>query len=319
MKKLKLAIPVIMVIFAAIMMIPVGGGEIPSGPKVNKPVERMSMSTFSSSRPSKSLSFLFIHHSCGGQLFANQGSDDGSNCIYVTHPNGGGLRQKLQSEGYEVHEASNNSEVGDKTDIFDWLPKFRDKMDKVLTCDNQNTYYSDSKRNNIVAFKPCFPNNNFSRKGDAPGNPEGPELTVWNARASYTALLKEFQKYPETLYVAVTAPPLVGHLPSEPLWKAIARLVLNKPREKPSKSGELAREFNNWMVAKDGWLKDYTGSNVVVFDYYDILTASGRSNYAEYPSSGGSDSHPNSEGNTAAAKAFVPLLNQAVRRAGLSD
>ena len=79
-------------------------------------------------------------------------------------------------------------------------------------------------------------------------------------------------------------------------------------------SGALAREFDDWMTSSDGWLSHYAASNVVVFDYFDILTGHRRSNMLVYPS-GKYDSHPTSAGNTEATKAFVPFLNRALRHA----
>jgi len=317
MKKYIVIISVIIIATCITMMIPVGGTDVPEEEPIKKQ-EDMDLSEFSENAPGKELNLLFIHHSCGGQLFADLGEDNGENCIYESHPNGGGLRTLLNNEGYSVHEASYASEIGDRTDIFDWLPKFRDKMEKVLRCSNQDTFYAeDDKHNDIVAFKSCYPNNNFVGKGEEPGKPEGPELTVWNARAAYVALLPEFQKYPEVLFICVTAPPLAGRLSPEPMWKHLARKVLNKPRQQRS-NGPFAREFNNWLKAEDGWLKDYTEKNVVVFDYYDVLTADGKSNYCEYPTGKhGTNSHPSSEGNRLSAEAFVPSVNRAVRRAGL--
>jgi len=317
MKKYIVIISVIIIATCITMMIPVGGTDVPEEEPIKKQ-EDMDLSEFSENAPGKELNLLFIHHSCGGQLFADLGEDNGENCIYESHPNGGGLRTLLNNEGYSVHEASYASEIGDRTDIFDWLPKFRDKMEKVLRCSNQDTFYAeDDKHNDIVAFKSCYPNNNFVGKGEEPGKPEGPELTVWNARAAYVALLPEFQTYPEVLFICVTAPPLAGRLSPEPMWKHLARKVLNKPRQQRS-NGPFAREFNNWLKAEDGWLKDYTEKNVVVFDYYDVLTADGKSNYCEYPTGKhGTNSHPSSEGNRLSAEAFVPSVNRAVRRAGL--
>ncbi len=308
----------LLVIIGGIMLIPAGGAGVPEEETVAT-VEGLDLSGYSDANPDKKLHLLFIHHSCGGHLFAETGEKVGENCIYQTHPNGGDLRSLLADQGYSVHEASYKSEVGEDTDIFHWLPKFRDKMDKVLTCSHQDTFYTDGTRNNIVAFKSCYPNNNFVGEGKEPGKAEGPELTVWNAKASYTALLDEFKKHPEVLFVCVTAPALAQKPPldPEPLWKNLARKVMNKPRPKPLANGPLARKFNNWLKSPDGWLKDYPENNVVVFDYYHILTKEGESNYSMYTTGGGADSHPSSEGNKRAAAAFVPFINRAVRRAGL--
>lgn len=318
MKKNTIIISVITIAGCIVMMIPIGGAAVPEKETVNKE-KNMDLSEFSESKPGKELNLLFIHHSCGGQLLADPGEDSGESCIYQSHSNGGGLRTLLEAQGYSVHEASYGSEIGGQTDVFDWLPKFRDEMEKVLRCFNQDTFYpTDDKRNDIVAFKSCYPNNNFAGKGEEPGKAEGPELTESNAKAAYKALLPEFQKYPQVLFVCVTAPPLAGKLPPEPMWKHIARKLLNKSRQTPSQSGPLARKFNNWLKAESGWLKDYTAKNVVVFDHYDILTGNGKSNHCEYPTgSEGTNSHPSREGNELSAEAFVPFLNRAIRRAGL--
>jgi len=280
----------------------------------------MHLSAYPSDPPGKTPRILFIHHSCGGQLLADPGSARGEHCIYETHPNGGALRRLLTGMGYEVHEASYGSEIGAKTDIFDWVPKFRDSMERVLTCLNQNTYSTDGKRNEIVVFKSCFPNNNFIGRGCEPGHPDGPDLTIEDARTAYRALLEQFQNHSAVLFVCMTAPPLAGKLKPEPLWKTIARKILRKNRIAASaRSGELAREFNNWLKAEKGWLMDYPNHNVVVFDLYDLLTGKGQSNFLQYPSGGGFDSHPNREGNVLAARAFVPFLNRAVRRSILVE
>ena len=205
-------------------------------------------------------------------MLAAPGPAAGSQCIYTTHPNGGDLRARLERNLYQVHEASYGSIVGQDTDVFDWLPKFRDQMDQILTCDRQDARYQDARRNRIVVFKSCFPNNAFVSEGAAPGNPAGPELTVWNAKAAYTALLDEFRKHPDVLFVCVTAPPLAPKSPPQPLWKTWPRKSWDAPSHHRPHAAPLAREFNNWLASTDGWLKDSQPANVVVFDYYHILT-----------------------------------------------
>ena len=305
---------------AAFLLSPVGSahGTPPVSAHAHA-AKRLDLSGFPDAPPAQPLQLLFIHHSCGGQLLAAPGPAAGANCIHTTHPNGGGLRALLERNNYQVHEASYGSLVGQDTDIFDWLPKFRDQMDLILTCDRQDTRYQDGRRNRIVVFKSCFPNNAFVAAGSAPGNPAGPELTVWNAKAAYTALLDEFRKHPDVLFVCLTAPPLAPQLPPQALWKKLARKVMGRAEPSPAASAPLAREFNNWLAGTDGWLKDGQPANVVVFDYYHILTGDGASDLSAYATANGCDSHPSQAGNTKAAQAFVPFLNRAVRRAGLSQ
>lgn len=266
--------------------------------------------------PKRPLQLLFIHHSCGGQWLAAQGPENGTNAIYITHPNGGNLRARLEQENYLVHEASYGSRIGENTDIFDWLPKFRTNLQQVLACEFQDRQFSNGLRNEIVIFKSCFPNNAFISEGVAPGIPSVPELTVWNAKATYKELLPEFQKCPDVLFVCITAPPLAPKIHSQPLW----RRLLNKFEGGGfdlEKSGVLAREFNHWLASPDGWLKNSGTTNVVVFDYYDILTGYGQSNYSIYATGDGYDAHPGHAGNEKAAEAFVPFLNRAVHRIGM--
>lgn len=281
-------------------------------------VQQLDLSGFADAPPAKTLRLLFIHHSCGGQLFASPGTDIGTNCIYVSNPNGGGLRSRLEKNSYEVHQVSYGSRIGQNTDLFDWLPKFRTQMESILTCDTQDTSYTDGRRNQIVAFKSCYPNNAFKAQGTPPGNPAGPELKVWNAKATYTALLEEFKKHPDVLFVCVTAPPLAPKSSPQPLWKIWAKKILGRGNSLAT-SGPMAREFNNWLTDPNGWLKDYPLKNVVVFDYYHVLTGNGASCFSAYATGNGYDSHPSREGNEQAAAAFVPLLNRAVRRAGLAQ
>jgi hypothetical protein len=316
-KKIWPGAAIVLAAAAAVLLLPVSIGE--NSATMNErtqTIQPRDLSAFDGSIPKQPLHVLFIHHSCGGQLLAAPGVEEGTNCIYTTNPNGGSLRSRLEQSSYSVHEASYGSRIGEKTDIFDWLPKFRNQMEQILTCDFQDTPYNDARRNNIVIFKSCFPNSAFESEGKPPGNPTGPDLTVWNAKATYSALLDEFRKYPQVLFVCVTAPPLAKP-PPQPLW----RQILNKVRRRESRafvSARLAREFNNWLSDENGWLKGSNPTNIVVFDYYDILTGHGKSDLLVYPSGDGYDSHPNREGNEKAAEAFVPFLNRAARRASLT-
>lgn len=275
----------------------------------------MDLSAYSADPPATPLRLLFIHHSCGGQLLAPAGPNDGDHCIYRSHPNGGGLRALLEQSGYEVHEASYGSRIGEDTDLFDWLPKFSGQMDEVLSFAQQD---ERGARNQIVMFKSCYPNSSSVGEGRPPGNPEGPDLTGWNARATMTEVLAQLAKHPDVLFVYVTAPPLAPGT-RRPAWKRLARTILGMPGDAVglAASAAIARSFNDWLRSPDGWLRGYASSNVVVFDYFDVLADS--RGLLRYPTGeAGSDSHPSAAGNARAARELVPLLNRAVRRAGLS-
>jgi len=283
-------------------------------------VKSLDLSQYSSAMPDKPIDLLFIHHSTGGQLLADKGSDLGANCIYQSHPNGGGLRRLLEKNNYRVHEASYTSMIGDQTDICHWHAKFKNLMDKILVCKNQDEFFTDGTKNRVVIFKSCFPNNWIESDGMMPGDPDSCDKTLANAEAAYESLLPFFKEYPETLYVVMTAPPLANPvLSKKDRVVQLIKTAMNKP-DTIEKIGRRARMFNNWLRdTEKGWLKDYKLNNVVVYDYYDVLTNHGKSNWSQYPTKGGSDSHPSSDGNTIAAGIFVPFLNASVHRLGRYD
>ncbi len=258
---------------------------------------------------------LFIHHSCGGQLLADAGPmvggarDSGERCLYVSHPNGGGLRARLEAAGYTVNEASYGSIVGEDTDICHWRAKFDEGMDRILRTARNDALLPDGRTNRIVVFKSCYPNNGFTGRGAEPGDPDSCELTVANAKATYGALLPLFRENPDVLFIAVTAPPLAEYVPQG------MKETVKSWFSKRDQGGDLAREFNAWLAGPDGWLAGYDLPNVAVFDYYHVLTGDGAGAYAAYPARV-NDSHPSSEGNMRAADAFLPALDEAVTRMG---
>lgn len=300
-----------LVLVGAGAMVPMGGVSAPSHPAPHSGAKAVPLSEFSSDPPKKPLHVLFIHHSVGGRILADNGPRERiAEEIWKSHPEGGGLRKKLTEQGYQVHEASYGSAIGDRTDRGDWLGTFRDKMDLTLRCALNDQPLPDGQRNQIVVWKSCFPNNMLDD-----------DAAVAQAKATLSALLPYFAKHPEVLFVHVTSPPNAPQVQKEPAWKFAARVVLGKPQPGPRliKSGPLARQLNDWVVRPDGWLKDYPHKNVAVFDLYDLLTDGGKSDFLAYPTGGGTDSHPSRAGNERAAAEMVPFLNRAVRRAGLSE
>jgi hypothetical protein len=260
--------------------------------------------------PAQPVHLLVIHHSVGGQLLAEPGplAAEERLSIHRAHPNGGGLRRRLEKAGFVVHEASYGSPLGERTDLFDWLPKFRDQMPAIL---------ASGGKNQVVVFKSCYPNSNF-RAGDAgAGRPEGPELNLANARASFMALRAEFARQPAILFIYLTAPPLPARAVTSSLYEHLARRLLGRP---PPDADQLAaarraREFNDWLTAADGWLAGYAGRNIAVFDYFDLLTADGRSDFLEFATNDGTDAHPSAEGQAIAARRLAPFICRAWRRA----
>jgi hypothetical protein len=175
-----------------------------------------------------------------------------------------------------------------------------------------------------VVFKSCYPNSQLSAPyapiptiADNPlkgGGVGGAAFTVANAKGIYLDLLEYFGAHPEKLFVAVVAPPMVN-------------------ADTPG-----GRAFADWLV--DHWLQDagYETRNVLVFDFYNVLTSKTGSGASDvglasgnhhrvwngavqhktddgadrlaYPRAPG-DSHPSAAGDQKATAEFVPLLNVA--------
>ncbi len=238
--------------------------------------------------PAGDFDFLFIHHSVGNNWLKD------------------GLRSALQNPKqnqhvFRVHDATYGDSIGQQTDVCNWYPKFRDRMNLIRIFDyHPNHYYTKPGRyNRIIMFKSCFPNSGIRSTGTSPGNPTNCAHTIWNHKAAYLACAEIFRKYPNTLFVAVTAPPL-------------------NPSSTNKADAARAREFHTWLATT--WVRDYrtkTGlKNVACFDLFDILA-----NPPSHPTEPnmlrkeyrrGGDSHPTTAGNIALTKAFIPFINAAV-------
>lgn len=274
--------------------------------------------------PSNTRKLIFIHHSCGENWLAD---DDG------------GLGAALGNNNYFVSDTNYSwgpDNIGDRTDIGNWWEWFQGPTSSACL----DALYSESRNNSgdrytrplsdpggentIILFKSCYPNSNLrGNTNDAPAGSanalRGQDAysdahNISNAKGIYRDLLNFFISRPDKMFVAITAPPLSeGEAENE-----------NLPN---------ARAFNNWLV--NDWLHDYTGNNVFVFDFYNVLTSNGGSIHTNDSgkSKGNhhriwdgafqhvqnlqkndsayalSDSHPSSAGNQKATDEFIPLLN----------
>ena len=247
--------------------------------------------------PDHVVKLVFIHHSCGENWLTdghgNLGRTLGENNYFVSDTN----------YGWGPHG------IGDRTDILDWPEWFlggqRDQILNALYNESgQNSSYTRSLsdpggENEIIMFKSCFPNS------DLEGSPDDPPsnddwLTVGSAKRVYNDLLTYFVTRPDKLFVVITAPPVQDRA-----------------------NAANARAFNTWLV-KD-WLEEnqYPYTNVVVWDFYNVLTdpdnhhryIDGVIDYTTdaggdvlyYPDNG--DTHPAPEGNQKATAEFITMLN----------
>ena len=218
---------------------------------------------------------VFLHHSVG-------------NGIMYT----GGLRDSLLNLGVVARSCTYGDEIGQNTDMNHWLNKFKNDMPRIFSFRaHPDKYYDDGTANDIIMFKSCFPNSNIIGEGTAPGDPNSPEKTITNYKAVFEGLKTEFAKYPKKLFVYVTAPP-------------------NVPGATTPENAARARTFNTWLVEE--YLPAYkseTGlDNFYIYDLFGFLTGPDNMLKPEYRGSHPQDSHPNTAGKKAAAKAFIEFF-----------
>jgi len=294
-----------------------------------KPVLPGATNTCNPNPPSEVVKLVFIHHSCG-----NNWLDDGN----------GDLGATLGDNNYYVSDTYYGwgpDSIGSYTDIGHWWLWFRGPdsstyLIALYNTTNQNATYTrpmsdPGGENEFIMFKSCYPNSDLKGNPDEPpttgDNPlrgesvSSPNHTVGNAKGIYNDLLEYFQTRRDKLFVVITAPPVLDDT-----------------------YADNARAFNNWLV--HDWLDGYPYHNVVVFDFYNVLTTNGGDadtndygwstgnhhrvvtttapitiehitngdddaspNVLEYPTGGGINNHPSSAGNKKATGEFVPLLN----------
>ncbi|MBI4672551.1 MAG: hypothetical protein HY741_12910 [Chloroflexi bacterium] len=278
------------------------------------------------SPPATTQRLVFIHHSTGQNLLNDALRTQLNNNNYYVTETDYGWGPPDEDLGYDT--------IGDHTDIGHWYNWFagshRDTYMNALypndMTEGNNTVTDPGGENNIILFKSCFPNSHIG------GNPNDPPttganplrgqdayseyLTVGNIKGIYNDLLPYLAARQDKLFVVITAPPL-------------------RRASTDAAHAANARAVNTWLV--NDWLAAYPYQNVVVFDFYNVLTSNGGdydtndydwetgnhhryrngaiqyvtdqgTNYSKYPT-GGADDHPSPAGNDKAAREFVILLN----------
>jgi hypothetical protein len=220
------------------------------------------------------------------------------NLVFIHHSVGenwlnDGLCQALNDHGYHVADIYYGwREYGDRTDTVDWPMWFTDKVMGLVYAEMgnmtaPNTLQPAPGANTIVMFKSCFPNSDV-----------GSDIS--DEKAIYAGLLAYCEQHPDKMFVLLTPPPM--------------QQISDPPK---------TRELCDWLADRqNGWLAGLSTSNVVVFDLYNVLTASdahhrlvgGKEVHETVPSNDtlaypSGDDHPDSEGNAKATEEFVPLLD----------
>lgn len=227
---------------------------------------------------------MFIHHSSGGNWLAT---------------GNGNLGAVLNANNYYLTEsdygwdAEPGDDLGDHTDTVDWPLWFNETKMPYVYANNFHSAYANAianpgGENEIVMFKSCFPNSEVG-------------AGIGDEKALYNSLLPYFAAHPDKLFVLVTP-----------------------PGETSVASYQLTRELCDWLVdTEHGWLSGYAGKNVMVFDFYMVLSEinshhrriNGVTQHTYDPEYNGispyhdGDDHPNAVGNQKASQEFINLLN----------
>jgi hypothetical protein len=219
---------------------------------------------------------LFIHHSVG------------ENMLYE-----GGLKDSLEAQGIGVHSVTYGSDIGQNTDMCDWVSKFNNYYPKMIKYDiRPDILYPDARENEIIMFKSCYPNSDITDEGMNPGNPLDKSKTIWNYRTVIEDLGKDFSKSPGKLFIYLTAPPMV-------------------PEQTSPENAARAKEFNNWVTNTFAteYRKKNDPSNFLVFDLFNTLADQNGFLQADFRRSE-TDSHPNAKGSIEASRCFMHFLRE---------
>ncbi len=215
---------------------------------------------------------VFLHHSVGEGILT-----------------AGGLRDRLLDMNILVKSATYGDDIGQETDINHWTQKFNKHMPDIFAFrSHPNLYNTDGTTNDVVMFKSCFPNSDIIGEGTSPGDAASPEKTIANYKATFEHLQDEMKKYPDKLFIYLTAPPLI-------------------PELSPPDNAARARAINDWLTAE--FLPEYkneTGlNNFAIYDLFDCLADENNYLKTEYRRGIKGDPHPNALGSQEAAKRFV--------------
>lgn len=219
---------------------------------------------------------VFIHHSVGRNWLKE-----------------GGLLDSLTARKIAIQSATNRQgcEFAEETDMHNWVPKFQNSMNKIIHYDKTITgFYNDSRENEIIMFKPCYPNSNIVDESvdDSLEN----KKTIGQYKQYFEKLKIIFAKYPDKKFIYVTAPPMV---PNNTSFKNAAR----------------AKEFNDWLLNeyRPSYLQESSLNNLYIFDLFEVL-ADDKSVLKQEYRRAENDSHPNKTGSQAATLAFLEFLEK---------
>lgn len=218
---------------------------------------------------------VFLHHSVGKGILGQ-----------------GGLRDSLLDLGILVRGATYGDSVGEETDMCDWAPKFESDIQRIFNFKaHPNQYYADGSSNDIVIFKSCYPNSNIGIADASSPVPTERQKTIENYTAYFKSLSAVFRKYPNKLFVYMTAPPLA-------------------PERTTPENAARARSFNTWLQNEflPGYQQETGLRNFVIYDLFNVLANDQNLLREQFRTDRPGDSHPNKIGYETAASGFMQFF-----------
>lgn len=126
--------------------------------------------------PGRTLTLLFIHHSCGRRLMADN------------------LEELLEQNNYKVYHATRGSSIGEDTDAQDFQKSFGEHWDEM-----KSWGLPEGQEHDIIMFKSCYHVSNI----------ESDEM-LENYKKWYAPMVELFKAHPEKLFIPMAQPPLNG-------------------------------------------------------------------------------------------------------------
>jgi len=238
---------------------------------------------------------IFLHHSTGGNLYSQ-----GHVASYVSNYNSQhNTNYVVEERAYPTGPYPWNNYPYDWWNL--WVTENEDGSDRIPPCDSSNRNIeclsSLTQNYDTIIFKHCFPGADVLADTGSP-DVSSSRKSLENYKAQYRALRREFDKYPNNLFIA---------------WTLVPRHRLATNAENAAR----AKQFVDWV--KNEWLTEDGQShpNIKVFDFWGYAAESnenperGQVNTLKYEyerSHSSSDSHPN----TLANETIGPIFAQAV-------
>jgi len=118
----------------------------------------------------------------------------------------GELRSALMANGIGVRTRREANEIGESTDMSDWIPKFTEQFDKVLKFEVIQMLLQRRPAERYYNVQIMFPNSNIIAEGEAPGNANDQNHDRLEFKAIMNELKGVFQRHPQKTFIYVTFP-----------------------------------------------------------------------------------------------------------------